>query len=114
MSRIYSLQLPPLSLSIGTDMRFSILAISCFSLLLLSACAEKWEKKGASEQDYDAAYSACFTDAAKRFPPHIRPAEVQPGYAAPLASECGQTGYANNCMQRGGDYVQPPVLNTDD
>jgi len=93
---------------------FSIPALFLCLAFMLSACAEKWEKKDATDRDFEALQASCEATAYKAFPPHVRPVEMQPGYTTPLTSQCSQTPYAVNCMQHGGDYVSPAVLNVDD
>jgi hypothetical protein len=93
--------------------RFSIAVLLC-AALLLSACAEKWEKPGATERDFDAAQSACFSYASARFPPRIRPVQIDNGYTTPVVTQCDNTRHSVSCIQQGGDYVPPTVIGVDD
>lgn len=93
--------------------RPSTLALLCLALLL-SACAERWEKPGATERDFDAMQSACFSYASARFPPLIRPLQIDEGHMTPIVTKCDRSDHSVSCSQRGGDYVPPTFIGIDD
>ncbi|MDP9128409.1 MAG: hypothetical protein M3N08_09150 [Pseudomonadota bacterium] len=84
------------------------------ALLALSACAEQWEKPGATARDFDAMQAACVSHASQKFPPLMRPIEVGQGYVTPAVTHCERNPYAVNCYQQGGTYVPPLLVDIDD
>jgi hypothetical protein len=46
--------------------------------VLLAACAERWEKPGATEADSDAAQAACTAQAAEQIKPAMVWMQIQP------------------------------------
>jgi uncharacterized lipoprotein len=85
------------------------LALIVLSILTLTGCAERWEKPGATEQDFDAMKVACSNLAAKHFPPMMRQVPITNGYTTPVTTTCNSHGDSVTCSTRGGDYV-PPLL----
>ena len=69
--------------------------------VLLAACAERWEKPGATEADSDAAQSACTAQAAEQIRPAMVWMQVQPAYWEPGETHCwtGPNG-ATRCTRR--------------
>ena len=84
------------------------------ALVTLSACAERWEKPGATEQDLDAAKSSCFTRASAQFPPLVRLVPVTDGYTTPVTTNCSSGRNSTSCTTSGGQYVPPTMGQVDD
>ena len=83
------------------------------SLLLVTACAERWTKPGASSQDFDAAQAACTSSANTAVPRERQEVQMSPGYFTPMQTRCSGMGPAANCYAGGGQYV-PPIITTVD
>ncbi len=76
--------------------------------LLLSGCAEKWIKPGATEEEFDAMNAACYSQAAQRFPPNMRTMEVEPAHISPRVTQCREFYRGYQCIEDGG-YLVPPT-----
>ena len=69
--------------------------------LLLAACAERWEKPGATEADSDAAQSACTAQAAEQIRPAMVWMQVQPAYWDSGETHCWTSpNGVTNCTRR--------------
>lgn len=84
------------------------------SAVLLTGCAEKWEKVGATEQEFDGMKAACSSRAYSMFPPTMRQIQLTSGYTTPVSMSCSYIGYTQNCVQTGGGYVAPITMLVDD
>lgn len=82
--------------------------------LFLSGCAYRWQKPGATEQDFEAAKAACNAQAAAHFPPLMRPVQLNNGYTTPVTTDCHGHGNEVHCVTSGGQYVPPSTTFVDD
>lgn len=82
--------------------------------LMLTGCAEKWEKFGATEQEFEAMKAACISRASARFPPMMRQVQLTNGYTTPVITNCNGFGYSVSCFSSGGQYVPPTYIAIDD
>jgi hypothetical protein len=94
--------------------KFFQLAAVFLALGLLTACAEKWEKPGGTQQEFDAMQAACISRASSRFPPLMREVQIRNGYTTPITTNCSALGNSVNCYTTGGQYVPPLVIPVDD
>jgi hypothetical protein len=77
--------------------------------LLLAACAERWEKPGATEADSDAAQSACTAQAAEQIRPAMVWMQVQPAYWEPGETRCWtHPNGVRDCVRR-PPRLRPPI-----
>ena len=83
-------------------------------LLAVASCAEKWEKAGATPEEFEAMKSACSAQSAARFPPMLRQVQLTSGYITPVTTNCSGYGYSVNCFTTGGQYVPPVIITVDD
>jgi hypothetical protein len=81
--------------------------------LLVTGCAEKWAKPGASKQDFEMTKSACSTQAYGRFPPMINQVQLSSGHYTPVTTQCTSAGNTQTCRQSGGQYVPPQTALVD-
>jgi hypothetical protein len=86
----------------------------CAAALALSGCAQKWEKPGATPEEFDAMKSACQTQSFAQFPPMPRNVQLTAGYVTPVTTTCNGFGYTATCYSTGGQYVAPVVITVDD
>lgn len=86
--------------------RIALLALG----LLVSGCAEKWAKPGATEPDFRAMQAQCEAAAFDRWPPVLREVLMSPGYFVPLRRHCDSRG---RCSFFGG-FFEPPQYTTID
>jgi hypothetical protein len=84
------------------------LSVAFIGSLLLSGCAEKWIKPGASEEEFDAMTAACYSQAAQRFPPNMRTVQVEPAHISPRITQCREFYRGYQCIEDGG-YLLPPT-----
>ncbi|MFM7779012.1 MAG: hypothetical protein ACKPB8_09690 [Alphaproteobacteria bacterium] len=78
-------------------------------LLLLTACAERWEKPGATEADSDAAQATCTAQAAEEIKPAMVWMQVQPAYWEPGETRCWTSpNGVTNCTRR-PPRLRPPI-----
>lgn len=89
-------------------------AVPLFALLILSGCAEKWAKPGATSEEFDAMKATCMSRSAGRFPPMMRQVQITNGYTTPITTNCNGFGYSVNCYTTGGQYVPPVAITVDD
>ena len=78
-------------------------------LLLLSACAERWEKPGATEADSEAAQSACTAQAAEEIKPAMVWMQVQPAYWEPGETHCWTSPNGGTRCTRRPARLRPPI-----
>jgi len=83
------------------------------STLLVTACAERWTKPGASPQDFDAAQAACTSSATTLVPRQRQEVQTSPGYFMPMQTRCSGVGPTSNCYAGGGQYVAPATMTVD-
>ena len=82
--------------------------------MLLTGCAEKWIKPGATQQEFEAMRSACISRAYSFHPPMNRQVQISSGYTTPITTNCNGFGYSINCYQTGGQYIAPAYITIDD
>lgn len=92
---------------------FGLLLVAALSFTL-SGCAEKWEKPGATEMEFDAVRSVCTSQANLRFPPMMRQVQISNGYMTPEVTNCSGNDHFTNCRTTGGQYVPPSTMAVDD
>jgi len=80
----------------------------------LSGCIERWEKPGATPQEFDAMKASCISRAYARFPPRVREIALTGAYTAPIQTSCSEYGYNVACSQTGGQYIAPITTTVDD
>jgi len=95
-------------------MRKSLTLGLVLGLFVLSGCAEKWAKTGATEQDFEATKAACFSRASYRFPPLIRLVPVSNAYTTPVTTNCNSDRHSTSCTTSGGQFVPPTMAEVDD
>jgi hypothetical protein len=78
-------------------------------LLLLSACAERWEKPGATESDSDAAQATCTAQAAEQIRPAMVWMQVQPAYWEPGETHCWTSPNGGTRCTRRPARLRPPI-----
>ena len=81
------------------------------ALLLLSGCATKWAKPGATEADFRAMQAQCDAHATSLWPPRLREEMMFPGRWIPPVRSCDNRG---RCTWFGGYYEPPQMTITDD
>ena len=91
--------------------RAFVLAVLLLAAPLLSACAERWEKPGASEADFRAMKAQCDAQAFERWPPVLREQLMFPGRWVPPVRSCDPRG---RCVWYGGWYEPPQTMIVDD
>lgn len=81
----------------------------CALLLILGlgACAERWERPGATEQDSEAAQARCTAEAGVRVPPALVWTQTSAGYWVPPQRACRRRGDRTECVYNPGYYVPP-------
>ena len=89
-----------------------------FGLVLLMAAsvaggAEKWEKPGATAQEFDATRASCQGQAYSQVPPMMEQVQISAGYVTPRQTQCTGYGYSVNCFTTGGQYVAPVFMSVD-
>ena len=67
-------------------------------LLFLAACAERWEKPGATEADSDAAQAACGRLAAAQIRPNWVSTMIRPGGYDPGETFCWKSNGIKQCQ----------------
>ena len=90
---------------------FLLCAGLSFSLI---GCAEKWQKPGGTERDFEAMKASCASRAAAKFPPLMRLEQATNGYVTPETTTCKDSGRSVTCRTTGGQYVPPTVMAVDD
>ena len=83
-------------------------------LLTLSACAEKWVKPGANEQDFETAKTLCESEAEKRFPHIYHYVMADGGFQLPTEPRCIGDEYPLNCRYESEEYQPPHLVLVDD
>lgn len=76
-------------------------------LLLLAACAERWERPGATEAESEAAQAQCEALAARQVPPAMVWTQVSAGYWEPAERRCRTRNGVTDCVYRPGRYIPP-------
>lgn len=82
--------------------------------LLLSGCAERWEKPGASDGDFQKMKAVCADKAMLHFPPIIRQIEIEGARMNPVVTSCSGSGVTMRCGTSGGQYTPPTYAPVDD
>nr|WP_321986502.1 hypothetical protein [uncultured Lichenicoccus sp.] len=91
----------------------SALILAC--TLLVSGCAgTKWEKAGASPDEFEATKASCLSRGYARVPPMMVPIQVGGGYTTPVTTNCYGSGYGASCTSSGGQYIQPVIIPVDE
>jgi hypothetical protein len=86
--------------------RAALLALA----LLATACAEKWQKPGATEAEFRAMAAECAEDAAAQAPPLLREQVMVPARWFPPQTSCGPRG----CITYPGYWIPPQTMLVDD
>ena len=86
-------------------------ALLLATLLLLTGCATRWTKPGASEADFRAMQAQCDAHANSLWPPRLREEMMFPGRWTPPIRSCDNRG---RCSWFGGFYEPPQMTITDD
>jgi hypothetical protein len=89
-------------------------AICILVSMLLSGCAERWQKPGASQEDFQAMKSSCENSSRLRFPPMLRLVQNEDEHTTPITTTCSGAGAARVCSTSGGRYVPPTFSSVDD
>jgi hypothetical protein len=76
-------------------------------LLLLAACAERWERPGATEAESEAAQARCTLEAAERVPPALVWTQIAPAGWVPPSRVCRRHGDRTECLYRPGYFIPP-------
>ena len=76
-------------------------------LLILAACAERWERPGATEAESEAAQARCTAEAGFRVPPALVWTQVSAGYWVSPRRSCRRHGDRTECVYTPGYYVPP-------
>ncbi|MBX9701330.1 MAG: hypothetical protein K2X74_17980 [Acetobacteraceae bacterium] len=76
-------------------------------LLLGAACAERWERPGATEQESEAAQARCTAEAGERVPPALVWTQTSPGFWEPPRRICQRRGDRSECFYQPGYFVPP-------
>ncbi len=76
-------------------------------LVLLAACAERWERPGATEAESEAALAICAAEAARQVPPAMVWTMVSPGSWIPGEQACWSEGGRRRCVRRPARYIPP-------
>lgn len=79
-------------------------------LLLLAACAERWEKPGATEAEGDAAQAGCTALAAEQIKPAMVWMQVAPAYWEPGDRHCWTGGNGVTHCRNSPPRFRPPVF----
>jgi hypothetical protein len=90
------------------------LAVCVLASMLLSGCAERWQKPGATKADFQVMKSACENRSLSRFPVAIRQMQTEEGHMDPMATKCTGSGLSTKCFSSGGRYVPPKFVPVDD
>lgn len=77
------------------------------ALLLVAGCAQRWEKPGATEADFEIAQSHCEARSQGQFPPAMMRTMSTAGYTTPVKTNCQNSGTNTNCNTTGGQYIPP-------
>lgn len=91
--------------------KFALFAVM---VLLLAACAEQWQKPGASEMDFEATRTICTSRANMRFPPRLRQIWVDSGFRSPIVTRCYERLYSFACRSYDGYYFPPRPITIDE
>jgi hypothetical protein len=81
---------------------------------MVAGCAEKWEKPGATKDEFDAMKAACQSKSYAEHPPMPRQVQLTAGYTTPIQTTCNAFGGSVSCFQTGGQYVPPVIITVDD
>jgi len=84
--------------------------------ILLSGCAERWEKPGASDADFQKTKAVCDDRAMLHFPISIRQIEIEGARMNPGVTNCTWSGSGGtmHCGTSGGQYEPPRFASVDD
>ena len=76
-------------------------------LLLLAACAERWERPGATEAESEAALAICAGEAARQVPPAMVWTMVSPGSWVPGEQRCWTQNNRTRCVRSAPRFIPP-------
>lgn len=76
-------------------------------LLLLVACAERWERPGATEAESEAALAICTGEAARQVPPAMAWTMVAPGSWIPGEQRCWTQNNRTECVRSPPRFIPP-------
>jgi len=88
--------------------------VSLTALVFLGGCAQRWQKPGASDKDYQEMRASCEKWALERFPPSLREVAVDEGRITPIVTNCSGSGASLKCYTSGGRYISPTYMPVDD
>jgi hypothetical protein len=80
----------------------------------LSGCAQRWQKPGGTEAEFEMMKAACLDIAMQKYPPLLRPEIVTPERYDPVVTNCHPAGRSMICTTAGGGYHPPLVATVDD
>lgn len=89
--------------------KFVILAL----VATLAGCAQKWEKPGGTDVEFQSTLSTCRGRAFSMFPPNNYTIQTSAGYTTPAYTSCSGYGYSANCITTGGQYNPPTYMTLD-
>ena len=90
------------------------LTICVLALTLFPACAERWQKPGATDADFQTMKSTCEARASTRFPFILGQIQTEEGHSNPMVTKCSGSGASTRCSTSGGQYMPPRYLPVDD
>ncbi len=92
------------------------LSLILFCGLILCGCAvERWEKPGATQEEYEQTKTVCAKLATEKYPPMMRLQDRAESAIAPDFTVCSpDANGAVRCRKVGGVHAPPPVAAVDD
>ena len=81
--------------------------IMLIAALALGACAERWDKPGATQAEFEATRTDCTARSYARLPARPRDLQITTGYSVPPAEICLASGPVQNCVQQQGEALPP-------
>jgi len=88
--------------------------VLCLGGLLISGCADKWTKPGATNDEFEATKTACTNDATTRIPPRLRMVEVTAGSSPQTTVACSGVGPSLACRPQTVPAMPPSTRMVDD
>ena len=82
--------------------------------ILLSACSERWEKPGATQEDFKQVQSGCVYHAAELYPPVLHKILREGAYATPSHAGCFGSPNLLDCMNSQSVFMGPTYETVDD
>jgi hypothetical protein len=77
------------------------------ALLLIAGCAQRWEKPGATQAEFEVMHSRCEARSQAEFPPVMTQVMSTAGYTTPVQTNCQNSANNTNCRTTGGQYMPP-------